>query len=164
MTPKSVLPMILNLRKKFYKDRFNYASFDCAATIIKTNKEAKGAHNILIENKDSYMLNKCDAPNKFVIIELCQDILVDTVVIGSFEFFSSMFKDIRISVSDRFPRATTMNGKCWESFKERVFVTFRVFTLKTHLFGHGICGLSFCHIGVRSFIAQYPLCEFMEQL
>lgn len=88
---------------KFYKDRFNYASFDCAATIIKTNKEAKGAHNILIENKDSYMLNKCNAKNKFVIVELCQDILVDTVIVGTFEFFSSMFRDIRISVSDRFP-------------------------------------------------------------
>lgn len=88
---------------KFYKDRFNYASFDCAATVVKTNKEAKGAHHILIENKDSYMLNKCNAQDKFVIIELCQDILVDTVMVGTFEFFSSMFRDIRISASDRFP-------------------------------------------------------------
>lgn len=90
-------------KNKKYKDRFNYASIDCAATILKTNKEAKGAHNILLENKDSYMLNKCSAPKKFVIVELCQDILVDTVAIGTYEFFSSMFKDIRISVADRYP-------------------------------------------------------------
>lgn len=91
-----------NLDKQ-YKDRFNYASFDCAATILKTNKEAKGASNILGGNKDSYMLNKCSAPKKFVIVELCQDILVDTVAIGAYEFFSSMFRHIRISVADRYP-------------------------------------------------------------
>jgi hypothetical protein len=115
---------------KFYKDRFNYASFDCAATIIKTNKEAKGAHNILIENKDSYMLNKCDAPNKFVIIELCQDILVDTVVIGSFEFFSSMFKDIRISVSDRFPPSRDDEWKVLGEFQGKSIRDFQSFHIK----------------------------------
>lgn len=115
---------------KFYKDRFNYASFDCAATIIKTNKEAKGAHNILTENKDSYMLNKCNAPNKFVIIELCQDILVDTVVIGTFEFFSSMFKDIRISVSDRFPPNTDNEWKVLGEFQGKSIRDFQGFHIK----------------------------------
>ncbi|KAL6449516.1 SLP1 Uncharacterized protein SLP1 [Candida maltosa Xu316] len=93
---------------KVYKDKFNFASVDCAATIVKTNAKAKGASAILKENKDSYLLNECSIPNKYVIIELCQDILVDSVVIGNFEFFSSMFKDIKISVSDRFP---TQNWK-----------------------------------------------------
>lgn len=88
---------------KVYKDRFNFASFDCAATIMKTNADTKGASNILVENKDTYMLNRCSSENKFVIIELCQDILVDTVAIANYEFFSSMFRHIRISVSDRFP-------------------------------------------------------------
>lgn len=88
---------------KLYKDRFNYASFDCAATIVKTNSEAKGAAYILNENKDSYLLNECGAANKFVTIELCEDILVDTVMLGNYEFFSSTFKKIRLSVSDRFP-------------------------------------------------------------
>ncbi|RCK60758.1 Uncharacterized protein SLP1 [Candida viswanathii] len=91
---------------KVYKDKFNFASVDCAATIVKTNAKAKGASAILKENKDSYLLNECAVPNKYVIIELCQDILVDLVVIGNFEFFSSMFKDIRVSVSDRFPAQT----------------------------------------------------------
>lgn len=88
---------------KLYKDRFNYASYDCAATIMKTNTDTKGAPNILSENKDTYLLNKCSSQNKFVIVELCQDILVDTVAIANFEFFSSMFRHIRVSVSDRFP-------------------------------------------------------------
>lgn len=86
-----------------YKKRFNYASSDCAATIVKANSQAKGALAILHENKDSYLLNQCSLSNKFVVIEMCQDILVNEVVIGNFEFFSSMFKDIKVSVSDRFP-------------------------------------------------------------
>lgn len=86
-----------------YKDRFNYASRDCAATVVKTNSDAKGASAILTEVKDSYLLNKCSTPNKFVVIELCQDILVSSIVMGNFELFSSMFKEVRFSVSDRFP-------------------------------------------------------------
>lgn len=87
------------------KHRFNFASLDCAATIVKTNAEASGASSILIDNKDKYLLNPCSAPNKFVVIELCQDILVEEIAIANFEFFSSTFKRVRFSVSDRFPVA-----------------------------------------------------------
>ncbi|EAW12558.1 Sad1/UNC domain protein [Aspergillus clavatus NRRL 1] len=85
------------------KERFNYASFDCAATVLKTNPECQGSSSVLIENKDSYMLNECRASNKFLILELCDDILVDTVVLANYEFFSSIFHTFRISVSDRYP-------------------------------------------------------------
>ncbi|KAK6534796.1 hypothetical protein TWF281_006096 [Arthrobotrys megalospora] len=88
---------------KTCKERFNFASFDCAATVHKTNPESKGASSILVENKDSYMLNKCGAKNKFIIVELCDDILVDTVVLANYEFFSSMFRTFKVSVSDRYP-------------------------------------------------------------
>ena len=88
---------------KTCKERSNYASFDCAATIMKTNREVKGSTSILVENKDSYMLNECSAKNKFFIVELCNDILVDTVVLANFEFFSSIFRTFRVSVSDRYP-------------------------------------------------------------
>ncbi|OJJ87166.1 Sad1/UNC domain protein [Aspergillus glaucus CBS 516.65] len=85
------------------KERFNYASFDCAATVLKTNREGMGSSSVLIENKDSYMLNECRADNKFLILELCDDILVDTVVLANYEFFSSIFHTFRVSVSDRYP-------------------------------------------------------------
>lgn len=85
------------------KERFNYASFDCAATVLKTNPECKGSSSVLVENKDSYMLNECRAKNKFLILELCDDILVDTVVLANYEFFSSIFHTFRVSVSDRYP-------------------------------------------------------------
>jgi hypothetical protein len=85
------------------KERFNYASFDCAAAVLKANPEAKGSSSILDENQDRYMLNKCSASNKFVIVEMCEDILVDTIVLANLEFFSSTFKDFAVSISDRYP-------------------------------------------------------------
>ncbi|CAI4051723.1 hypothetical protein SKDZ_15G2980 [Saccharomyces kudriavzevii ZP591] len=86
-----------------YKKQFNYASLDCAATIVKSNSEAIGATSILIESKDKYLLNPCSAPQQFVVIELCEDILVEEVDIANYEFFSSTFKKFRVSVSDRIP-------------------------------------------------------------
>ena len=88
---------------KTCKERSNYASFDCAATVLKTNPECKSATSVLVESKDSYMLNVCSAQNKFFIVELCDDILVDTIVLANFEYFSSMFRTFRVSVSDRYP-------------------------------------------------------------
>ena len=89
---------------KTCKERFNYASFDCGATVLKTNAEGKSPSAVLVEHKDSYMLNECGAKGtKFLIVELCADILVDTVVLANYEFFSSMFRTFRVSVSDRYP-------------------------------------------------------------
>ncbi|KAI5208552.1 hypothetical protein E4T39_01407 [Aureobasidium subglaciale] len=88
---------------KTCKERSNYASFDCAATVLKSNPESKSAHAVLIENKDSYMLNICSSSNKFLIVELCNDILIDTIVLANYEFFSSIFRTFRVSVSDRYP-------------------------------------------------------------
>lgn len=93
------------------KERFNYASFDCAANVLKWNKEAKSPSSVLSENKDSYMLNQCSAENKHLVLELCNDILVDTVVLANFEFFSSTFRTFRISVSDSYP----VKGDRWKT-------------------------------------------------
>jgi hypothetical protein len=84
------------------KERFNYASIDCGANVLKANKEAKGTSAILSESKDSYLLNHCSVEN-YVIVELCYPILVDTVVLANFEFFASTFKDIRMSISKWYP-------------------------------------------------------------
>ncbi|KAJ2558110.1 hypothetical protein EV175_000955 [Coemansia sp. RSA 1933] len=88
---------------KSLKGRFNFASADCAAVVLKANKEAKGQTAILNPKKDQYMLNECMADDKFVIVELCDDILIDTLVLGNYEFFSSTFKDTMVYVSDRYP-------------------------------------------------------------
>lgn len=87
------------------KQRFNYASFDCGAVVLAANSGAKSTTAILSENKDQYLLNVCDTKEKFVVIELCDEIWVDTLVLANYEFFSSMFREFRVSVSDRYPPA-----------------------------------------------------------
>jgi hypothetical protein len=87
---------------KSLKERFNYAWTICAATVRDVNKEARGAQSILFESKDQYLLNKCSA-DKFVIINLCEEILIDTIVLANFEFFSSTFKDFRVYVANTYP-------------------------------------------------------------
>lgn len=91
---------------KTCKERSNYASFDCGANIMKTNPEASSPLAILGKNKDAYMLNECSAQNKFVILELCDDIAIDTIVVANFEFFSSIFRTFKVSVSDKYPVKT----------------------------------------------------------
>jgi hypothetical protein len=88
---------------KTCKERYSYASFDAGATILKTHPGAKNSKAVLIENKDSYMLSECAAENKFLIVELSEDIWIDTVVLANYEFFSSMIRTFRVSVSDRYP-------------------------------------------------------------
>ncbi|XWW99051.1 hypothetical protein V2A60_007056 [Cordyceps javanica] len=88
---------------KTCKERFSFASFDAGATILKTSPGAKNSKAILVENKDTYMLLECATSNKYVIIELTDDIWVDTIVLANFEFFSSMIRHFRVSVSDRYP-------------------------------------------------------------
>ncbi|KAF9352020.1 hypothetical protein BGX26_010088 [Mortierella sp. AD094] len=86
------------------KDRFNHASATCAASVVKASKDATSITAILNEGKDHYMLNKCGTKEKFFVVELCEEILVDTFVLGNYEFFSSTFKDFVVSVNRYPPR------------------------------------------------------------
>lgn len=86
------------------KDRFNHASATCAASVVKASKDATSITAILNEGKDHYMLNKCSTKEKFFVVELCEEILVDTFVLGNYEFFSSTFKNFVVSVNRYPPR------------------------------------------------------------
>ena len=87
-------------------DRFNYASMECSARVHKSHKSAKSSSSILSSKKDRYMLSPCvtktgdgKEESHFVIVELCEDIRMDTVQLANFEFFSGMFKDFTVSVA-----------------------------------------------------------------
>ncbi|PPQ63591.1 hypothetical protein CVT24_004451 [Panaeolus cyanescens] len=82
-------------------DRFNYASLDCSARVHMSHRSAKSASSILSSKKDRYMLSPCNTPNEkqYVVIELCDDIRIDTVQLANFEFFSGVFKDFTVSVA-----------------------------------------------------------------
>ncbi|KAF9501068.1 hypothetical protein BDN71DRAFT_1407907 [Pleurotus eryngii] len=88
-------------------DRFNYASLDCSARIHLTHRSAKSASSILSSKRDKYMLSPCREGKQFVIVELCEDIRIDTVQMANYEFFSGVFKDFEVSV------AKTYNPDSW---------------------------------------------------
>ncbi|WFC95871.1 hypothetical protein MBRA1_002525 [Malassezia brasiliensis] len=85
------------------KHRWNYASLDCAAVLHQANPSAKFPTAILSEKKDRYMLSPCPVSNRerqFVVVELCQQVRIDTLVLANLEFFSSMFKLFSVRLSN----------------------------------------------------------------
>nr|XP_029118241.1 SUN domain-containing protein 4 isoform X2 [Elaeis guineensis] len=82
---------------------YNYASATKGAKVLAFNKEAKGASSILDKDKDRYLRNPCSAEEKYVVIELSEETLVDTIEIANFEHHSSNIKDFELLSSLVYP-------------------------------------------------------------
>lgn len=82
---------------------YNYASASRGAKVLAYNKEAKGASHVLCRDKDEYLRNPCSAAEKFVVIELSEETLVDTVEIANFEHYSSNPREIELLGSRVYP-------------------------------------------------------------
>ncbi|KAI9342871.1 UNC-like C-terminal-domain-containing protein [Obelidium mucronatum] len=106
-------PSTLAKRQK-KEERFNHASFDCGALILGSNPGASSATSILVKSKDQYMLNKCKTVEKgagatassgsnFVIVELCDTIKIDTLMLANFEYFSGTFKEFNVYIAEQYP-------------------------------------------------------------
>lgn len=78
--------------------RYNYASPDCSARVHSASPQSQHASAVLHKSKDRYMLTPCSAKEHWVIIELCDDIRIEAVEIGMFEFFSGIVKEMRVSI------------------------------------------------------------------
>ncbi|KAF7304021.1 SUN domain-containing protein [Mycena indigotica] len=95
-------------------DRFNYAALDCSARVHISHKAAKSALSILSHKRDKYMLSPCrEKETQFVVVELCDDIRIDTVQLANFEFFSGVFKEFTVSVAKTYttdPEGWTFAG------------------------------------------------------
>ncbi|XP_028774738.1 SUN domain-containing protein 5 isoform X2 [Neltuma alba] len=92
-------PKLLNNTRRLEPDgsEFNFASESKGAKVVAHNKEAKGASNILGKDHDKYLRNPCSVAAKFVVIELAEETLVDSVKIANFEHYSSNFKEFELS-------------------------------------------------------------------
>ncbi|GMM35995.1 Slp1 protein [Saccharomycopsis crataegensis] len=171
-TPKQ----LADLSKENYKNRFNFASLDCAATIVKTNQGARGASSILMENKESYLLNQCNVNENFIIIELCEDILIDTITMGNYEFFSSIFKTLEFYVSDRYPvslsewkslgRFDAKNIRDIQSFSIEnplIWARYLKIEIKSHYGNEFYCPVSIVRVHGRTMMEEYKLKESGEK-
>ncbi|XP_033105714.1 SUN domain-containing ossification factor-like [Anneissia japonica] len=104
----------------------NYASADCGAKIIDSNKESqRTASAILSNNKDEYMLNPCTAKIWFMV-EMCEPIQVKKVEIANLELFSSTPESFRVFTSDRHPTAYWRDIGLFHARDERSTQTFPI--------------------------------------
>ena len=131
---------------------YNYASVTKGAKVLVYNKEAKGACNILGKDHDKYLRNPCLTREKFVVIELSEETLVDVVKIANFEHYSSNFKDFELSGSLTYPTRTwtqlgnfvAANVKHIQDFKlpEPKWVRYLKLNLLSHYGSEFYCTLS----------------------
>ena len=131
---------------------YNYASASKGAKVLASNKEAKGASNILSRDKDKYLRNPCSAEEKFVIIELSEETLVDTIEIANFEHHSSNLKNFELHGSLVYPtdawvflgNFTAPNVKHAQRFvlQEPKWVRYLKLNLQSHYGSEFYCTLS----------------------
>ncbi|KAL4561316.1 hypothetical protein LXL04_033480 [Taraxacum kok-saghyz] len=135
---------------------YNYASASKGAKVLSWNKEAKGASNILTIDKDKYLRNPCSSEEKFVVLELSEETLVDTIKIANFEHHSSNLKEFEILGSLIYPTDTWVKlgnftaGNVKQEqrfvFKEPKWVRYIKLNLLSH-YGTGFyCTLSFVQV------------------
>ncbi|KAF7024938.1 hypothetical protein CFC21_037195 [Triticum aestivum] len=135
---------------------YNYASAAKGAKVLDYNKEAKGASNILDKDKDKYLRNPCSVEGKYVIIELSEETLVDTIAIANFEHYSSNLKEFEMLSSLIYPtenwetlgRFTVANAKHAQSFTfpEPKWARYLKFNLLSHYGSASYCTLSMLEV------------------
>jgi hypothetical protein len=135
---------------------YNYASAAKGAKVLDFNKEAKGASNILDKDKDKYLRNPCSAEGKFVVLELSEETLVDTVALANFEHYSSNLKEFEMLSSLVYPtenwetlgRFTVANAKQAQSFTfpEPKWARYLKLNLLNHYGSASYCTLSMLEV------------------
>jgi hypothetical protein len=135
---------------------YNYAAASKGAKVLDFNKEAKGAFNILDKDKDKYLRNPCSAEGKFVIIELSEETLVDTIAIANFEHYSSNPKEFELLSSLTYPtenwetlgRFTVANAKYAQNFTfpEPKWARYLKLNLLSHYGSEFYCTLSMLEV------------------
>ncbi|KAK1286677.1 hypothetical protein QJS10_CPB20g01823 [Acorus calamus] len=135
---------------------YNYASALKGAKVLAHNKEAKGAGNILGRDKDKYLRNPCSANEKYVVIELSDETLVDVFQIVNLEHYSSNFKDFELLGSLNYPteswetfgRFTGENVKHMQRFMlpEPKWARYVKLILRSHYGSEFYCTLSFVEV------------------
>uniref|UniRef100_K3WP69 SUN domain-containing protein n=1 Tax=Globisporangium ultimum (strain ATCC 200006 / CBS 805.95 / DAOM BR144) TaxID=431595 RepID=K3WP69_GLOUD len=86
--------------------RQNYALLDAGATILDSSPETKSPTNLLVPDKDRYMLIPCEKTRKWVVVSLSEDVHADAIAIANYEKFSSPVKDFIVLGSVNYPTDT----------------------------------------------------------
>jgi len=100
LEPESSEPSVEIDMPKSSGNRYNYASPDCSARIHSASPQTQHASAILHKSRDRYMLTPCKSNQHYVIVELCDEIRIESLEIAVWEFFSGVVRDVKLSVGE----------------------------------------------------------------
>ena len=84
-------------------DRFNYAAYDSGAKLLASSPNMKKASSILIADDDRYLMVPCVEAEKWFIVQLKEDILLESLEIANFEHYASSISDFTLYGSSVYP-------------------------------------------------------------
>lgn len=85
------------------KDRFNYLASDAGAKVVAKAPEMKSVRDVLTEDRDKYMTCERVVKKKWITLSLIEDILLDTIVLANFEYYSSSVRKFQVLGSQSYP-------------------------------------------------------------
>eukprot|EP00357_Protocruzia_adherens_P011188 CAMPEP_0114997614 /NCGR_PEP_ID=MMETSP0216-20121206/15001_1 /TAXON_ID=223996 /ORGANISM="Protocruzia adherens, Strain Boccale" /LENGTH=818 /DNA_ID=CAMNT_0002362023 /DNA_START=1816 /DNA_END=4272 /DNA_ORIENTATION=+ len=145
--------------------RFNYASFNAGAKVLASNDGAQNAKSLLSESLSSYTSSPCSVEDKYLVIALSEDILMDTFSIVNAEYYSSTFENFQITGSTTYPTSnwveigsfTAQNIKKWQTFKleEPNWVRYLKIEFNTHFDNEYYCTISSITVNGESMLESF---------
>ncbi|ETV94399.1 hypothetical protein, variant 1 [Aphanomyces invadans] len=141
--------------------RQNYASKDSGATVLDHAPGTKGSVNLLVPDKDRYMLIPCASEKKWVVVSLSEDIHADAIAIANYEKFSSPTRDFLVLGSINYPSDTWVvlgnftashrNGEQLFEFHESHHVRYIKLRMMSHYGSEYYCTMSQIRVFGRTF-------------
>jgi hypothetical protein len=101
-----IIIIIINKTKittKKNTNLINFASSESGANIKESNPEFLSPKSILSEDKEKYMLIKREVNNKYLIIQLSEEIIMESFTLINYEYYSCYFKNIQLFGSVKYP-------------------------------------------------------------
>ncbi|PAV84416.1 hypothetical protein WR25_20004 isoform A [Diploscapter pachys] len=147
----------------------NYASKECGAKILASNPEAENTKAVLNDKEmDEYMRIPCEkAPNKFLIVELCETIQPQKIELANLELFSSGPKEVRVFASERYPATEWVlaaelqvaDSRQLQSFtiQKSPYAKFIKLDFLSHFGNEHYCTLSLLKVLGMSMVDEYEL-------
>ncbi|KAL7993736.1 putative DNA repair protein Rad4 [Plasmopara halstedii] len=143
------------------RKRQNYASLDAGATVLDAAPDTKSPTNLLVPDKDRYMLIPCSKARKWVVISLSEDVHADAIAIANYEKFSSPVKEFIVLGSVNYPTDTWLvlgNFTASDTNGEQIFqldaqqhVRYIKFRFLSHYGSEYYCTLSQLRVFGRTF-------------
>eukprot|EP00941_MAST-03F_sp_MAST-3F-sp1_P002738 g2738.t1 len=84
-------------------EKFNFASFDAGAKMLRVSDGIEASDVILKNDNDKYMMTPCDEKAWWFVVQLSEDIVVTSVSLSNYEHYASSVKRFQVLGSSQYP-------------------------------------------------------------